>query len=104
MFIQFHSDNHISATDEMTAPLSDNIHKALERYSHQLTSIQVHLSDENAKKSGTKDKRCLMEARLDGMDPIAVTSYAATVEQAVKAAIDKMKISLETRRDRLRNY
>jgi ribosome-associated translation inhibitor RaiA len=104
MFIQFHTDNYISATDEVTAALSESIAHTLDRFSHQVSSVQVYLSDENAKKPGQNDKRCVLEARLDGMEPIAVTGRAATIDQALKTALDKMKTSLDTRRDRLRTY
>jgi ribosome-associated translation inhibitor RaiA len=104
MFIQFHTDNNISATDTVTAALSESISHVLNRFSHQISSVQVHLADENAKKGGTKDKRCVLEARLDGMEPIAVTGRADTIEQAMRSALDKLKVSLDTRRDRLKSY
>ncbi len=104
MFIQFHTDHNISATDTVTAALSESISHVLNRFSHQISSVQVHLADENAKKGGEKDKRCVLEARLDGMEPIAVTGRADTVEQALKSALDKLKVSLDTRRDKLKSY
>src|SRR4051812_38036914 len=104
MFIQFHTDNTISATDTVTAALSESISHVLNRFSHQISSVQVHLSDENANKKGLNDKKCVLETRLDGMEPIAVTGRAETIEQALKSALEKMKVSLDTRRDKLRTY
>jgi ribosome-associated translation inhibitor RaiA len=53
---------------------------------------------------GINDKRCIMEARLAGMKPIAVTECANTHEQAISGAIDKLKTSLERITGRLKNY
>jgi hypothetical protein len=43
----------------------------------------VHLGDENGHKRGGNDKRCMMDARLDGRPPIAVTQQAPPLDQAV---------------------
>jgi hypothetical protein len=45
-----------------------------------------------------------MEARLRGLDPIAVTSYESTVKKAVKEASNKMKTSLTSTMGKLRSY
>jgi hypothetical protein len=36
------------------------------------------------------DKRCLLEARLAGRDPVSVSDLALTVEQAVTGTAHKM--------------
>jgi hypothetical protein len=56
----------------------------------------VHLSDENGSKTRQNDKRCLLEARLESRQPIAVTSQANTIEKAVNDALDKLKTSMKT--------
>jgi ribosome-associated translation inhibitor RaiA len=104
MFIEFHSDSNVNATDETVAPFRDQINNSLSKYSHQVSSVQVHFSDENGKQGGQDDKRCMIEVRLDGMNPIAVTGRSSSLAQALKLAIDKMKTSLDTRRDRLKTY
>lgn len=76
----------------------------LSRYGNQITRVNVHLSDENGIKQGLNDKRCMVEARLAGLRPIAVIDVANTYEQAVFGAIHKLKTSLETITGRLKNY
>jgi hypothetical protein len=44
----------------------------------------------------------MIEARHEGMNPIAVTNHADTHEQAVAGAVDKSKFSLNTIQGRLR--
>ena len=46
----------------------------------------------------------MIEARLEGMKPIAVTNNADTQEQAVTGAVEKLKSSLNTIQGRLRNH
>jgi len=80
------------------------VEEALSRFSDQITRVEVHLSDENSHKSGQNDKRCLMEARLEGRRPTAVTHQAATLGQAVDGAADKLQKVIESTLGRLRDY
>jgi ribosome-associated translation inhibitor RaiA len=104
MQIQFNTDKNINGSEDLIASSTSLISEELSRYSHQITRVEVHLSDEDGNKDGVNDKRCLMEARLAGMNPIAVTDSANSHEQAVSGALDKLKTSLETITGRLRNY
>jgi ribosome-associated translation inhibitor RaiA len=104
MQIQFNTDKNINGSEDLIASSTALISEELSRYSHQITRVEVHLSDEDGNKDGINDIRCLMEARLAGMNPIAVTDSANSHEQAVSGALDKLKTSLETITGRLRNY
>jgi hypothetical protein len=64
----------------------------------------VHLKDENGNKVGQNDIRCLLEARMEGKQPIVVTNSANTRQNAVEGAIGKLKTSLDTIIGRERNY
>jgi ribosome-associated translation inhibitor RaiA len=96
MKIQFNTDKNIKGIEDFTAPLIILIEEELKRFDSQITRIEVHLSDEDGDKDGLKAKRCLMEARLNGMNPIAVSSQSDTEELAVSESIDKLKSRLET--------
>jgi ribosome-associated translation inhibitor RaiA len=104
MTIQFNTDNNIKGSEKLRAYLTDLISEELSRFSDQITRVEVHLSDENGPKEGLNDKRCIIEARLEGMKPIAVTNHADTHELAVEGAIEKLKTSLETILGRLTNH
>lgn len=104
MEIQFNTDKNINGNEELTSSLTILVAKELNRFSEQITRLEIHLSDEDSSKDGIKDKRCLIEARLEGMKPIAVTNQANSDENAVKGAIDKLKSSLDTTLGRQRNY
>ena len=104
MQIQFNTDNHITGTEELRAPLEATINHSLSRFAQRITRLEVHLNDENSHKGGDDDIRCMLEARLEGLQPVAVTNNGATEEHALKGAIDKLKASLDTVIGKLRNY
>ena len=104
MKIQFNTDSNITESKELRDSLIALISEGLSRFSDQISRLEVHLSDENSHKDGLNDKRCLLEARLEGRQPIAVKNQANTLEQAVIGAVDKLKTSLDTILGRLKNY
>jgi len=101
MHIQVNTDNHIEGREALVARIEAAVMSSLDRFSEHITRIEIHLSDENGVKNGQNDKRCLMEARLEGRQPTAVTCQADTLEQAVAGATDKLKRSLASTLERL---
>ncbi len=55
----------------------------------------------NAHKGGINGKRCMMEARLSGHQPIAVSHEAATIDEAIDASADELERALDHLLDRL---
>jgi len=96
MIIQLNTDKNIEGSEKLSAYLTSFISEELSRFNKQITRVEVHLSDENGAKEGLKDKRCMLEARLEGMKPIAVTNHADTHEQAVEGALEKLMTSIDT--------
>ncbi|CAN7735067.1 HPF/RaiA family ribosome-associated protein [Pseudorhodoferax sp. LjRoot39] len=75
----------------------------LARFRHDITRIEVHLSDENGGKAGGADKRCLLEVRLAHHQPLAVHHDADSQDLAVRGAADKLKRLVEHTVDRGRD-
>ena len=99
MIIQVNTDSNIEGDSELAQRIDTEVGNSLERFGEQITRVEVHLSDENSeKKSGTEDKRCLLEARIAGLQPLAVSHQAATFEQAVDGAVDKLIRSVDATR------
>jgi len=94
--IQVNSDENVEGGEALSARVSAEIHTRLDRFSQHITRIEVHLSDENAGKSGGSDKRCLIEARLEGRQPEVASDQAATLESAYSGAAKKLQRALET--------
>ena len=104
MTILINTDHNIIESESMRGNLITYISGEMKRFSEHITRIEVHLSDENGNKEGQNDKRCLLEARLEGMQPIAVSSNADTTELAVEGAVTKIQTSLDTILGRLKKY
>lgn len=104
MKIQFNTDKTIDGNEKTQEFYSSLITEELKRYESHITRIEVHLSDENGIKEGLNDMRCLLEARIEGKQPIAVIEQADTVEIAVSGALDKLKASLEKILGRVANH
>lgn len=105
MQIQINTDNHIDATANMIGNLQGLVADKLQRFSSRLTRVELHLTDENSSsKGGDDDIRCVMEARINGMQPVSVTERSANVEQAVRGALDKMRARLDTTLGKLSNH
>lgn len=96
MQIQVNTDktitNHAGLDDHVQTVLSNALH----RFGEQITRVEVHLSDNLGQKSADGENRCLMEARVTGLQPIAVSDHAATLHQAISGATEKLKRSIET--------
>jgi ribosome-associated translation inhibitor RaiA len=96
MIIQYNTDKTISGEERNQDYFTSLIAEELIRYQSDITRVEVHISDENGKKDAINGIRCLMEARLEGKKPIAVSCQEHNVELAVSGAIAKIKASLET--------
>lgn len=102
MIIQVNTDSNIEGKRELSQQIKTVVESNLERFGERITRVEVHLSDENSDmKSDTNDMRCLLEARLAGLRPITVSHQAATLEQAVEGAADKLTRTLDSTLGRL---
>jgi hypothetical protein len=104
MHIQFNTDNHIDGYQRMENYFSENIAIALKRFEDKVTGLEIHLGDENSDKFGTDDKKCSIEARIAGHQPVAAVHHADTIEKAVHGATNKIKKVLETTFDKMRTH
>lgn len=104
MTIQFNSDHNLIIHQDFSEKLEDMIKGALHRFEEHISRIEVFLSDENGSKEGGNDKKCVLEARIKGRSPIAVTEFANNHEVAVNGAIDKLESSLTTIFGRLASH
>ena len=96
MQVLVNSDKNITVDAALNRTLRAEVNRAIRRFRSQLTRVEIHLSDVNARKSGRHDKRCLIEVRPAGRRPLAVTMRAATVASAVTGALAKLRTALDT--------
>jgi ribosome-associated translation inhibitor RaiA len=98
--IQINTGRNVEADQDLVAEVEAAVHGALARFAERITRVEVHLSDVNAEKGG-RDSRCVMEARVAGMPPVAVNDQRHTVRDAVRGAADKLERALDTRFGRI---
>ena len=95
MLIQLNTDNNIQRDESVQRHLEQTLESNMGRFAKQITRIEVHLSDVNAGKQGDDDKRCLLEARLEGRPPVVASDDAATVASAISGAARKLQRALD---------
>ncbi|WP_280423891.1 HPF/RaiA family ribosome-associated protein [Nocardia carnea] len=101
MQIQINTDSNIDSGDKLIRHVEEEIASTLERFSDQIVSVEAHLSDQHAGKGGPGDKRCVLQARPTGQQPVAVTHNAATIDDACRGAAESMAHLLASRFGRL---
>lgn len=101
MQILINTDKNVDHSERMDTYFKEEIEKTLARWEEKVTRIEVHFGDENSDKFGNKDKRCMIEARMEHMQPVAVTNHDSSVEKAFSGALDKVKKVLTTTYEKL---
>jgi len=102
MQIQINTDRNIEGNEALAAYVRSEIEHALSRFSDHITRVEVYLSDENSdKKEGKNGQRCVMEARLEGRQPLVATHQDTTLERAVNGAADKLSRLIENTTGRI---
>lgn len=101
MQINVNTDKTIERHQGLDEHVQTVVGAAVQRFGEQITRIEVHLSDENSEKSADGGSRCTLEARVTGYQPVAVSSHAATLHQAINGAADKLKRAIDSALGRL---
>jgi hypothetical protein len=103
MQIQINTDNTIEGREALSAHIRSVVENALRHLTSHVTRVEVHVADENGPKTVGDDKRCIMEARLEGRPPAAVTHQAATLHDSVNGAADKLAHLIDNTLGRLQD-
>lgn len=95
MQVQVNTDKNIEGGERLAQYVKTAVDAKLHRFGSQITRVEAHLSDENNHKSHADDKKCVLEARPAGLQPVAVTHQAATLDQAIHGAVEKLERLLD---------
>jgi predicted component of type VI protein secretion system len=95
LFIQIHTDNQIDSDAERDARIEEQIRQRLARFEGRITDVEVHVSDINGPRGGAADLRCTLEARVNGVAPVAVADHGSTVDRAILGAAKKAARALD---------
>jgi ribosome-associated translation inhibitor RaiA len=96
MQIQVNTDDHIQGGEGLAQWVRDEAADRLSRFKDYLTRLEVFLTDIDGGKSAVNDKRCRLEARLAGRQPVTVTAEAEKMAGAFISAIEKLSSALDT--------
>ncbi|MBY0454244.1 MAG: HPF/RaiA family ribosome-associated protein [Burkholderiaceae bacterium] len=95
MQVQVHTNDHIQGGESLASWIQDETINRLARFREHITRVEVFLTDVDAGKSGANDKRCRLEARPAGRQPVTVTADGDKVAVAYVSAVDKLIHALD---------
>jgi ribosome-associated translation inhibitor RaiA len=101
MLVNINTDKTIERHQGLDDHVATVVKAAVSRFAEQITRVEVHLSDENSQKSVDGGNRCLLEARVTGYPPIAVSDHSVHLHSAISGAADKLKRALDSALGRL---
>jgi ribosomal subunit interface protein len=102
MQVLLNSDHNIRGDLRLTDIVEGEVERVLGRFDDYVTRVEVHLNDVNSPtKTGSDDKRCQMEARIKGLDPVSATHHAPSLMEAISGACEKLERALERHLGRL---
>jgi ribosome-associated translation inhibitor RaiA len=101
MQININTDKTIERHQGLDDHVESVVNAAVGRFGEQITRVEVHLSDDNSQKSADGGNRCLLEARVNGQPPIAVSDHGASLHQAISGAAAKLTRAIDSTLGRL---
>ena len=101
MFIQIRTDNQIDSDNERDGRIEDQVRQRLARFEDRITDVEIHVADVNGPRGGAADLRCTLEARLNGIQPVAVSEHGSSVDRAIIGAAKKAVRALDSQLGRL---
>ncbi|MES2652545.1 MAG: HPF/RaiA family ribosome-associated protein [Bacteroidota bacterium] len=104
MTIQLNTDKNLTIHSEYENQIVEQLTTGLARFSDHISSLQVHLSDENGSKDGKNDKKCVLEARLEGRSSVIGSTFDETYDLAITGALAKLKNALTTINGKLKEH
>jgi ribosome-associated translation inhibitor RaiA len=103
MQIQVNTDNTIQGRDALVARVTTMAADVLARHADHITRVEIHLTDENGSRSGPHDQRCVIEARLEGFQPLVASDVATSLDQSVQGAAAKLLRMIDSHLGRVRD-
>ena len=104
MKIQINTNNIIEGNNRLEEYYKEELEKSYGHYETKITRIEAHFGEQTDKKFAHENNRCLLEFRLEKLDPIAVTAHADSTEKAFRDAVHKGTKLLITTFEKQRNY
>lgn len=101
MQVNIHTDNTIEQHQGLDQRVDEVVRAAVGRFGEHIARVEVHLSNENSQKQAEGGNRCMMEARITGYQPVAVSNHSVNLHQAISGAADKLQRAIDSALGRL---
>ncbi len=95
MQVQINTANSVDGREALVQSIERDVRSRLSRFESRLTRVEVHVGDDNGERTEGDDKRCVIEARPAGLDPVTVTEQAGSIDQATSGALQKLSSALD---------
>lgn len=88
MQIEVTTDNHVTGGEALVDHVQAVVENSLARFGNRVTWVEVHLGDENSRKSG--GAWCGVHAKLAGLNTVNVDAQADYLHVAIDVAANKL--------------
>lgn len=95
MQVQVNAGEGIQGGEALERWAHEFLNESLARFSEDLMRVELQLADENSTRGGGDDKRCLLEARVAGRDPVVAEHRAENLDMAVRGATQRLTSALD---------
>jgi ribosome-associated translation inhibitor RaiA len=95
MQVQLNTGDGLSGKETLERWATEFLNGELGRFVDEIARVEVHLTDEAKGKKSSDDTRCLLEARLNGHEPIAVQHHSDNMDEALRGAARKLVHALD---------
>ena len=104
MQVQVHTDATIQGGDSLETWVQNEVDTKLSRLKEHVVRVEVFLTSVDAlKEGGGPGKKCVLETRANGRQPVAVNAEAEKVRDAFNLALEKLRRAVESDLGKLRD-
>ncbi|MBQ0131019.1 MAG: HPF/RaiA family ribosome-associated protein [Comamonas sp.] len=104
MQVQVHTDATIQGGESLESWVREEVNTKLARLKEHVVRVEVFLTGVDAiKTTGAPGKKCVLETRANGRQPVAVNAEAEKVKDAFNAALEKLRRTVESDLDKVRD-
>lgn len=90
--VQFENENQTENDQELSAHIDATIKRATSHFRDRITSVAVHLNKKHI--VSDNNKRCTLETKLEGLQPIVTSYNSESFDHAVEGAAATLKATL----------
>ena len=103
MQINVNTDRTIQNHQGLDEHVESVVRGSIDRFGDHITSVEVHLSNENKEKHADGGNSVMMEARVRGYQPIVIHDHSDDLRQSIKNAGGKLARALDSAIGRLQD-